>query len=475
MFNTSVLRISLLLCFLFVTACAPVAEPAPGADVATAEAVATEEVEEPQGTTVAIFVIDKFTTVTEIDEEIEADYPKGEGCIIDPDGSGYKSGGGGGSEHGRLVWSTITETLTKTYSADLVSGQSNADLWAFLASPAQVAAANAAGEFDATSQRWWIPGYGFIRLIPVDIGDFDTATVSAGIENTLATLELYGEEISRVVLNMSWVILPKGECARPADANTYRDLICELADVDDATREEFLDEIKETLDEQGLPAGSFEQVCEGTVFLNNVVKAAANPFLLRRRFALLAPEEYLGVGSKDPSGPLGQLLDRYAIGDKYAGQVISVGAAGNSGWEYPMMPALWDSVVSVSAWEGLGQNSADCDANSLFCSNSVEVTITGTHPYEGSLIADTALDCVPGFDCELYQNEVKGSSYAAPRLSVLAALYLLNGGTNPCSDQLGIHPPLGYMVETNTADTVGAWQNLEVATAAGQFCQAFPN
>lgn len=477
MISPRFLRFSLFLCMFLSVACVPPVAPVEPAS--TVEGTIPPAVPE---MTVAVFVVDKFAASVDVDAEnvevAEIAYPIGEGCVIDPDGSGYKSGGGGGSEHGRLVWSTITETLSNNHAAGLISGPDNLALWNLMASPANVAIAKAAGNFDAISQRWEVPKYGHILLIPVDIGDFDTATVRSGIEETMADLVLYDEDISRVVLNLSWVIMPKGDCQRPQDADEYRDLVCEAVSDDEEAKNELLEDIKATLDDLGLPEESIDTICRENYFANIAVRVASYPFLLGHQFAQLEPDSYFEIGSAEPTGPLGELLTRCALGDGCAENVqhvISIGAAGNRGWEFPMMPALWDSVVSVSAREGLGQDPAQCEAGSIFCSNRAEITAAGTHPFESPLIAATAPNCVPGFNCGLYSGEVKGSSYAAPRLSVLAALYLLSGGGNPCADTPSIHPPLGYMNEEATANPPANWDDMEVAAAAAKYCNAFPH
>jgi hypothetical protein len=474
MIGARVLPMSLFLCMTVICAC--VAPTVPGPTTGGSVSPTTPEM------TVAILVVDKFAADVKVDAEnmeaAEFNYPNGEGCVIDPDGSGYKSGGGGGAEHGRLVWATITDTLSNAHGAGRVSGPPDPALWDFVASSKNVESAKAGGDFDAISQRWEVPGFGYIRLVPVDIGDFDTATVSPGIEEALADLELFGEDISRVVLNLSWVIIPKGDCRPPQSIDDYRDLVCEAATADDEARNELLEDVETTLNDLGLPVDSVDTICEENLFTNTALRVASYPFFLRRQFAQLEPNSYIRIGSAEPTGPLGQLLARCALGDGCADtvqHVISIGAAGNNGWEFPMMPALWDSVVSVSGEEGLGQDPMQCEAGSVFCSNRAEITASGTHPFESPLVAATTPNCVPGFDCSLYSGEVKGSSYAAPRLSVLAALYLLTGGENPCADTPWIRPPLGYMFEEEAATPPASWEDLDVATAAAKYCNMFPN
>lgn len=470
------------LLMVFVAGCIapiPVPDTAQTADVAGQAEYHNNADTEDGPDTVAIFVVDKFASIgsqesASATEQPEADpntYPFGEGCIIDPDGSGYRSGGTGGAEHGRLVWSTITEDL-ETKRAHLVNGPANGDLWETYATPELVDKKKEVGDYDMLSQKWEVPCAGYIRLIPIDIGDFDTATVTYKIKEGFELLEKYretsGENISDVVINMSWVILPEGACSIPTDPVAYRDMICEIAKADDATEQELLNDIKATLDELGLESKTVQNVCDENLFTYDMVKSDSLKFLLRRYFAELADARPDAKYFEETKGELSSLLSQLnREAHRKATNVINIAAAGNQGWDFPLMPALWDSVVSVSAEEGIKFNSDSCDPESEFCSNSAEIMNSGMHPYSNELTSGDPAVCPPGFDCSLYANQtdVVGSSYAAPRLSVLASLFLLSDdGANPCMTAPTIRPPLGY----------DDWKNMPVEEARDLYCTEFP-
>lgn len=477
MFNHRISLALSLIIVVFVTACVPAptaeapaeapAEAAP-AEAPPAEAPPAEAApvaDSTPETVVAIFVVDKFANVDNQAVEENETYPAGEGCVIDPHGSGFASrGGGDDGEHGRLVWSTITEKLQKEHSASQVSGSRDVDLWGIYANAEEVAVRKAAGDYDNLSQKWGVPNYGLIRLIPVDIGDFDTATVTKGIEEGFASLsayeQLYGEKITRVVINMSWVIIPAKECGVPQTPEQYKDMVCAVTSQDDIEKQKALESVNQYLSEVGRePINAFEEVCTDTSWFEETSIQS----LLRERWLSLRFSNFVSQDSNRESyvnnylqlddGPLSTLLTTCQGsegGTCPVEHVISIAAAGNEGWSFPMMPGLWNSVVSVSAEEGLGQSITDCQAKTVFCSNSAEIKEPGTHP--------------DGVDVGI------GSSYAAPRLSVLAALYLLQGGTNPCADRTDIHPPLGYMTEDGDANDSSAWQDLETAAADEKYC-----
>jgi hypothetical protein len=128
--------------------------------------------------------------------------------------------------------------------------------------------------------------------------------------------------------------------------------------------------------------------------------------------------------------------------------VISVAAAGNLGgygYEYPFAPAIFDNVVSVSA------ATRDVDDSRVGYSNPGEVLMVGDH-------SDDAY------------GDLSGTSFAAPKFSLLAAIYLLNGGRSPCDvadDMPPSFPALGY------AGDYGPWEDLLPEEIAANFCPVF--
>jgi hypothetical protein len=135
-------------------------------------------------------------------------------------------------------------------------------------------------------------------------------------------------------------------------------------------------------------------------------------------------------------------------------QVIPVAAAGNGvltltdtsprpmrvRFDFPFAPGLWDSVVSVSASEKNAGGRAPY-------SNSAEVIMDGRHTMGAAAL--------------------QGTSFAAPRLAVRQALYLLTGGRANCQ---GNRPALGY---TNSDLPSQLWRDLPLNTAVAGHCADF--
>lgn len=123
-----------------------------------------------------------------------------------------------------------------------------------------------------------------------------------------------------------------------------------------------------------------------------------------------------------------------SVGNK---RVISIAAAGNRGGEIPYAPAKWENVVSVSA---------GVEEKKEYANN-------------GEVILEDGADSNGDGD-----NDIIGTSFSTPRLSVLAAYYLLEGGPINCS---GNEPPLSY------ATISGTWDNLDLQTAVDTYCSTF--
>jgi hypothetical protein len=139
-------------------------------------------------------------------------------------------------------------------------------------------------------------------------------------------------------------------------------------------------------------------------------------------------------------------------------RVISVAAAGNYGYlgyDYPFAPALWDSVVSVSAngWDPLDKDIRD--HHGAFDPTAHYTTTKTTYSNPGEVIFNGQLNHqIRNPEADMYYF---GTSFAAPRLSVQEAIHLLFGGDIRCFNSQGVelcHPPLGY------ATDYGPWGNL---------------
>jgi len=121
-------------------------------------------------------------------------------------------------------------------------------------------------------------------------------------------------------------------------------------------------------------------------------------------------------------------------------QVIPVAAAGNGVWlpdgtqhqlPFPTAPGIWNSVVSTSSADPDPAQPNATPTTPAAYSNSGEVMMSADNPYSGI-----------------------GTSFSAPHLSALEALYLLNGGTVSCDSNV---PPLGY---ADSDSGVNTWNNL---------------
>lgn len=136
-------------------------------------------------------------------------------------------------------------------------------------------------------------------------------------------------------------------------------------------------------------------------------------------------------------------------------QFIPVAAAGNlprnTMPDYPYAPALWDSVVSISAVEALPGRS------SSYTSNFGEIAMRGLHP--------SAID--------EHGEPRQGTSFAAPRFSVWAAMYLLTGGPSPCEEGDDHYPVLGYKKDNWNIQDWPHDPNLSLMEAAEFYCPGF--
>jgi len=494
--NRFAILLFLMLFTMFLAACAAPAA-APAGDSGASDAASDDGYDPIEA--VAILVVDDFTYDEPIIEQVRESgsleefrevYPKGEGCVIRPEGSAYKSGGAGGGLHGRTVWSTITAELSSR--GRQVDGLEDIELWDILSDPVRVRNAKLANNFDRLTQLWET-SEGYIRLVPVDIGNFDTAIVADRITEAFEMLEYMDSYTQGIVINMSWVMIPKGDCV-PKSVEDYMEVVCNAVDpsVDIGLMNGSV--LFNLLENKGISIENerttFGDICKGSyddqdyeilrfwdLWLTGVLNQMPQTLGLESGSRSLTQEQYQNKYSV-ADGPLFELLSGFvpkkmasiskSDSNVYASvtreNVISIAAAGNEGWGFPLMPALWDSGVSVSAQEG------------IYSSRQIPYNIFQNDPEPGVFVRPSSMPC-RGFcsnNGEVMQLgkhpslDLIGTSYAAPRLSVLAARYLLNGGRNPCESQPNsapaIAPPLGY----------DGWRNLSVSQARDRFCAEFP-
>ncbi|MBX3015383.1 MAG: S8/S53 family peptidase [Caldilineaceae bacterium] len=467
--------------------------------------------------------------------------PVGPLCIFDPDGGGFTSEGGCTGlncqprSHGSLVWSVLTETL-RTAQATYHDTQTE---------PVDPVVLLVVDQFTPTvpADELWEIEEGYILLKAVDLIDFDnTAQMAETARRIVAAINqvngsaLFSTGLQHLVINMSWIIRPCDPPASPPPApvaapalpitrQEERSAIC--AAISNASGQEFaataadlriplcdpnnpnwftvdvLDQFtalyqespdfKATLDtfvnsnefkvtvqrnnayngnqqllafDKLAPVELFDQPILDNPFLNNVLQAFAINNELSR-----TPEFV------QTFGPLAQLLtacfypsfgatEGIAINCPAEWQslshlkVINVAASGNNAvgrnQGYPYWPGRFPSVVSVT------DNRKEHLA--IYSPNAGEIGMDGSHP----LYAD-----------------FMGTSFAAPRFSLLAAKYFLMGGEVPCADDplagahMPIYPPLGFMPEIafgqeDMWENPAYHKNLSVQQAAAYYCQSFP-
>jgi hypothetical protein len=406
---------------------------------------------------VVILVIDDF------EPKGGLDWGPNDKCLVTPNGvmhhkatgTGVYAGGGATrgyieQSHGRLVYSELQTLL-------LVHGGRKRGATVGVCDDV-LSCAPPYGYWWHGADLWWTDA-GYIILVAVDTEGFSTETIAPRIERTVSLFndpdetsllaqewDIKGEIKPRgFVLNMSFAIVPCDPGTDKATDQLYNDyrsyidsepelesLRKELASLVDPTTGLFLDQAK-----------ARESLLYGPTF---------GPF---RMYEAYVKNPDFSESVKDGfSGedPLFKLLQDYKDGLRLTGEggfVISVGAAGNSHFNFPFAPALWDSVVSVSS---LGTD----DVNKAAYSNSGEVAMDGVF----------ALDAI-----KIDQVPIEGTTFAVSKLSLLAARYLLTEGKVPCDN---IAPPLAYAQTLTDKPNDERWLNLSLKNATLKYCSDFP-
>jgi hypothetical protein len=306
----------------------------------------------------------------------------------------------------------------------------------------------------AKTAAWTYHGHQ-ILLVGVNTGHYDTNTISSNL-SALITLLHTNLSISRFVLNMSFSIVP---CDLASWYNTHfqsdQDVTTMLTSYYNyLAGNPAVDGLKKELDSL---VGNGASVMVSTLIANPNL-AQIDPVRAQIRDIVLTNLYYRYYGQFDglkagqsPStdalgqlanDPMKKLLD--SLTNKPAYQVIPVAAAGNGVWlpggtkaqlPFPTAPGIWNSVVSTSATDITGTALAPY-------SNNGEVMMSRDNRYDGL-----------------------GTSFAAPHLSALEALYLLNDGTVSCDNHV---PALGYADIDAGVDTWrNEWLGFLAATPAG--------
>lgn len=136
--------------------------------------------------------------------------------------------------------------------------------------------------------------------------------------------------------------------------------------------------------------------------------------------------------------------------------VIPVASAGNFGLKFPFWPGAWSQVVSVSGSTGQGfYPSASWDKKK----DTPLLTQDSGQQGKKKLVSNYGEIMMPGEYTDTDGNSFLGTSFAAPRLTVVLARYLTQVGSANCRNANG-GPGLAY----------GDWKNLTIQEAAQQYC-----
>ena len=435
-------------------------------------------------------------------------------CIVNTNGGGYNSSGGTVKSprlHGPLVWSTIASAL----KTKLKDGKSIATKMMASDAPGiifpdegptvilvidQFTNGNASKR--AAGGALWRLEDGephYILVAAVDIQDFDVPIATEAIAEAILKFSLESEVLLsdesgavtvtvpsayNFVLNMSWLVTPcVGENEFPTTLAGYVDSICHVPENLEEQHSTLLLDALAELDSVNklvsLVAADVGDLCnkskeELQEDLADIRTDVADEFLItpevsRLWFLTLLNNPELLAQLRNPEDPMYKFFNclvnadtedegcaafrqQIAVAAEEQGiedhhQFISIAAAGNFGQTYPFAPALWDSVVSVSAYDAL-TDVFDGSPN-RYKSNSGEIAMPG-------MFAQPVTD-------------IQGTSFAAPRLSVLAALYLLHPAAGICDSSI---PTLGY-ADREKEFNLGIVQNLLWQDAASTYCPDF--
>lgn len=421
------------------------------------------------GNDVAILVIDVFEQSNLVHEVNVSELPPdGIECAISidgQDGAAFRGNSAISSSlhpfnvtHGRMVFNQIETDLNSRY-------------------PATVPLPNSTS-MPPVLESWQTPR-GKIWLMAVDTQNYAADQIAAQTLNAVNLLSSIG--VHRFVLNMSFALIP---------CQNYPQL----------TRQVYLQQLDawgvECTEEAGLPEIACtlsESSDEGfAIDLIRIREAggASSVAFAYLHLAVMRPLLITALQSSFPTPPIAEspnflaLLNQLPNSETY----IQVAAAGNDDLGFPYYPAIAENVLSVKADYNVSscrqgnendimiylrdeikipeqaaiELAADLGNPGIRKSNSGEVSEDGN----AEALVEQYLKLPPSGADVL--GCVYGSSFAAPRVSVLMAIDQQVRGTTECAapQPLGtvFDPPLAYK----------QWDSLDIPTAAATYCDDFP-
>lgn len=395
------------------------AYPSPGSP--EAELTQTSTPPQPNLSTV-LLVIDGFTA--EKEKEPELSQPTGEFCAVSPEGQIFKGEGLifkgeglswvslPGVSHGELVFKEISDLLANDYGdpIDTIAGSTLPAGLTWLQ--------------EDDIPVWNVSGQN-LYLVPVDVEDYDSGVIAERVEVTMNVLhEIWA--VDNFVWNMSFGFIPCGVETQLTDKVIDGQI--------EAIR-------AENYELEALDLSLYNAVGKEYPALS---QDAANSFLydkIRLGFAYGLYSDYFEPITVPTiaDDPFYTLINFFFASEESWANVMPVGSAGNSAYPVPFEPATWPGVVAVSSEN---QDIAKADY-----ANNGEVMMPDDYKVDDDIT-------------------VIGTSFAAPRLSYLAAKYLVLGGPLTCS---------GAMGETRPPFNFDMWLNLSLDSAKTDYCPGFPS
>lgn len=376
---------------------------------------------------VALLVIDDFTGQQFIENDEDDDKDAGEFCTLTPEGQIFKGEGlifkgeGLATEwvnipnvtHGDLVYNQLLALLSTDYGAPIQS----------ITGSTVDPALDWMGERQI--QLWDVTGAN-ILLIPVDTQHYRSDVIAERVGITMEVIGTYWD-VGNFIWNMSFGFIPcdvEAVLTNEVIAIQLPELLLNYPELAD---------LKESLDESvGEEVPLLSKNAADNLFYDKIRTAYGNGFYQE----ILVPNEPINFPDVE-SDPFYMLSQSYFSG-KESVNVYPIAAAGNSGLPEPFAPAIWPGIVAISS-EGQ-QVTKDVYANN------------------GELILPDELI----IDADM---TVKGTSFAAPRMSHLATNYLLWGGSIICAGAVSdATPPFNFDM----------WLNLPLEEAKLAYCPIFP-
>lgn len=139
--------------------------------------------------------------------------------------------------------------------------------------------------------------------------------------------------------------------------------------------------------------------------------------------------------------------------------IVPIASAGNFGLDYPFWPGAWGQVISVSGSQGQGFHAASAWDKQ---NNQPLLGAQGEQKNKkGTRISNYGEVMMPGEYMTEDYGVILGTSFAAPRLTLVMARYLSAVGTDFCRKDNG-----------SPALATGDWDNLTLAEAVSANCPA---